>query len=100
MNSRRIFILHSIAGVAAASLGACAFAAEARPLLREDDPEAMKFSYTADADKVDTKKFPDFKAGDRCAKCQIYEDEPNNVGGCQVFPGKLVAGGGWCSAFS
>jgi hypothetical protein len=100
MNQRRIFILHTLAGVAAASLGPCALAAGERPMLREDDPEAMKFSYVADARKVDSKKFPDFKAGDRCAKCQIYEDEPNNVGGCQVFPGKLVAGDGWCSAFS
>ena len=99
MSTRRIFMLQAAASIAAASLGARALAAD-RPMLREDDPEAVKFSYTADASKVDPKKFPDFKPGDRCGKCQIYEDEPNNVGGCPIFTGKLVSGSGWCSAFS
>jgi hypothetical protein len=103
MSSRRIFMLRaiaSVASVATVSLMPSARAAAERPLLREDEPEALAFSYTADAKKVDLKKFPDVKSGDRCAKCQVYEDEPDNVGGCPVFPGKLVAGDGWCSAFS
>ena len=99
MSTRRVFILQAVAGIAAAGLGQRAFAQD-RPMLAENDPEAIKFSYTADASKVDPKKFPDFKAGDRCNKCQIYEDEPNNVGGCPIFTGKRVAGSGWCSSFS
>lgn len=100
MPNRRIFLLQVLSGAAAASLASGARAADARPLLREDEPDAVRFSYVADANKVDRNKFPDVKPGDRCAKCQVYEDEPGNVGGCPVFPGKLVAGDGWCSAFS
>lgn len=99
MTTRRIFMLHAVAGIAAAGLAVQARADDRKPL-SEDDPEAKKFDYVADATKVDARKYPDFKAGDKCAKCQIYEDGANNMGGCPIFAGKLVAANGWCSAFN
>ncbi len=99
MTNRRQFMMQAVASVAAASLGARARADDRRPLA-EDDPEAVKFGYVADASKVDAKKYPEFKAGDQCLKCQIYEDGPNDMGGCPIFAGKLVAAKGWCNAFS
>lgn len=98
MTNRRIFILNGCAGLAAATLGCMAWA-ENRVALKEDEPLAKEFNYVIDAAKVDGHKFPDFKAGDRCSKCQIYEDGANDMGGCAIFPGKLVAAGGWCSSF-
>jgi hypothetical protein len=99
MTTRRTFMMQAVAGIAATSLAARAWADD-RKLLAEDDPEAKKFDYVADAGKVDAKKYPDFKPGDKCLKCQIYEDGPNNMGGCPIFAGKLVAANGWCSAFN
>jgi hypothetical protein len=99
MTTRRLFMMHVAASVAAASAGARAWAEDRKPLA-EDDPEAMKFGYVADATKVDARKYPEFKAGDKCLKCQIYEDGPNNLGGCPIFAGKLVAANGWCNAFN
>jgi hypothetical protein len=99
MTTRRLFMMQAVASVAAASLGARAWAEDRTPL-GEDDAEARKFEYVADATKVDIKKHPEFKPGDKCAKCQIYDDGPNNMGGCPIFAGKLVAANGWCNAFS
>ena len=98
MTNRRVFILHSCAGLAAATLGCMAWADDRVPL-KEDEPLAKEFNYVVDAAKVDGHKFPDFKAGDRCSKCQIYEDGPNDMGGCAIFPGKLVTAAGWCTSF-
>ncbi len=98
MTNRRVFILNACAGLAAATLGCMAWADD-RVALKEDEPQAKEFNYLIDADKVDRHKFPEFKPGDQCSKCQIYEDGPNGMGGCPIFAGKLVAAGGWCSSF-
>lgn len=99
MTTRRMFMMQAAASVAAASWGAPAWCEDRQPL-QENDPEAVKFAYVADAARVDPKQHPEYKAGDKCLKCQIYEDGPDNMGGCPIFSGKLVAANGWCSAFS
>lgn len=98
MTSRRIFIMSSCAAALAAISTGKALAEERQPL-QEDEALAREFSYVSDARKVDQKKFPDFKPGDRCSKCQIYEDGPNEMGGCPLFPKRLVAAAGWCTSF-
>ncbi len=98
MTSRRIFMLGSCAAALAAIATRSALAEDRQPL-REDEPQAREFSYVSDATKVDQKKFPDFKPGDRCSKCQIYEDGPNDMGGCPLFAKRLVAAAGWCTSF-
>lgn len=99
MINRRVFVLRTVAGMAAAGFGRLALADELA-LLREDDPQAIEFGYVSDTVKADEKKFPSHKAEQKCVKCQIYEDGPNGRGGCPIFAGKLVAAIGWCSAFS
>lgn len=97
-NSRRIFMLASSAAALTAMFARSAGAQERQPL-REDEAQAREFHYVSNADKVDPKKFPDFKAGDRCSKCQIYEDGPNDMGACPLFANRLVAAAGWCTSF-
>jgi hypothetical protein len=99
MTDRRTFMMQAVAGIAATGIAVRARAEDRKPL-PENDPEAKKFDYVADASKVDASKYPDFKPGDKCLKCQIYEDGPNDMGGCPIFAGKLVAANGWCSAFN
>jgi hypothetical protein len=31
--------------------------------------------------------------------CQLYQTKAADNGGCTIFPGKLVAAAGWCSAY-
>lgn len=92
-------MLQTVAGMVAAGLGRVALAGEGGGL-REDDPKAVEFGYVSDTARVDGKKFPDHRPDQQCAKCQIYEDGPDNMGGCPLFPKQLVQARGWCSAFS
>lgn len=40
------------------------------------------------------------KPGLDCAGCaQFIGKSGDATGGCKIFPGKRVAGGGWCSAY-
>ncbi|WP_295999541.1 high-potential iron-sulfur protein [Rugamonas sp.] len=96
---RRTFILTTVAGAAAMTMGAYA-RAEALTPLKEDDPQAVEFGYKDDTARVDNQRFPEHKPDQKCAKCQIYADGPNDTGGCPIFAGKSVRAGGWCSAFS
>ena len=40
-------------------------------------------------------------AGANCANCALYQGKPTDkAAACALFPGKLVAGPGWCSAWA
>ena len=55
----------------------------------------------ADAERVDTKKYPKYAAGQTCANCALYQGKAaDKAGGCPLFAGKQVAGAGWCSAWA
>ena len=99
MNSRRQFIRGlSYTGVAML-VGGQARAADA-PMLDEKDPTAMQLGYVADATKANKVKYPNYKPGQDCATCQLYQGKPAAASGpCPLFTGKQVAAKGWCSAF-
>jgi hypothetical protein len=99
MTSRRKFI--QIAPVCGAALiaGRNAFAADP-PMVDEKDAQAAALGYVADAAKVDKAKFKNFAAGQNCGNCQLYVSKNANAGTCGLFPGKYVAGKGWCSAYA
>jgi hypothetical protein len=70
-------------------------------MVAENDPQATGLGYKADASKVDKAKFPKYAAGQTCANCALYQGKPADAaGGCPIFPGKQVAGKGWCSAWA
>ena len=104
--SRRRFI--TIAAGAAATLplaslmSALPAQASDLPHLTEDDPQGSALGYKHDATQVDTTKFPK-RAGDAgatqfCDNCQLYQGG-DEWGPCSIFPGKAVAGKGWCNAW-
>lgn len=96
-SNRRVFMMTVAAGGAALSLGAHAQAA----MLSEKDAQAMALGYVADAAKADTKKFPKYAAGQHCGNCALYQGKATDAAaGCPLFPGKQVAGKGWCSAWA
>jgi hypothetical protein len=100
--SRRALVkqLGVVAGVVAiAKLGA-AEAAVTPPHLPVTDPMAVALGYVADAAKIDPKKTPTWKAGQKCSTClQLQGKAGDAFRPCNLFPGKLVSADGWCKAY-
>lgn len=98
--SRRRFLALAGAGACAALL-VTRVRADELPKLAESDATATALGYREDAAKVDAAKFPTHKAGQACANCKFYLGaDKTAAAGCQLFPGKSVAGKGWCSAYN
>jgi hypothetical protein len=100
MTSRRRFI--QILPLAGASVLATRPAwSQAANMVDEKSPQAAALGYVADAAKVDAGKFKQYKAGQLCSNCALYQGKPSDAAaGCPLFAGKQVAGKGWCSAYA
>ncbi len=97
-SNRRVFMLQVAAASGTALMAAKAQAQAA--MVNEKDPQAAALGYVADSTKVDAKKFPKHAATQLCSNCQVYSGKPADPAGpCAIFPGKLVASKGWCSAY-
>ena len=98
--SRRLFVKQASLSVAAAAAGLPSHPARASelPKVAEDDAMAKSLNYVHDATTVDTAKRP----SDRfCYNCALFQGgEDTEWAGCSVFPGKAVAGKGWCSVWA
>ena len=94
--------------VKAIILGTVAVATARRPALGAEaakvdvkDPLAASLGYVEVAAHVDAKKFPTYTKGSTCENClQLQGTEGPAYRPCAVFKGKLVAVGGWCSAWT
>jgi hypothetical protein len=99
MTSRRQFI--QIVPVAGAALVAGRAAIAQPAMVKEDDAQAKALGYVADAAKVDKAKYKQYAAGQLCTNCALWQGKPTDAAaGCALFPGKQVAGKGWCSAYA
>lgn len=97
-SSRRVFMLHTLAGAGAVALTS---RAQAQALLSETDPQSVALGYKADTTKVDKAKYPKHAATQLCNNCALYAGKATDAAaGCPLFPGKQVAGKGWCSAWA
>jgi len=106
-SSRRKFLARSFTASAAMMAGSSLIASTATAaeptVLSEDDPIAMALGYKADANQVDTAKYPK-RAGTQgakqlCSNCTLYTATTDGMGLCSAIPGKLVTGAGWCQAW-
>jgi High potential iron-sulfur protein len=65
------------------------------------DPAAVALGYVESAAQVDVKKYPAFVQGSNCENClQLQGKAGSEYRPCGLFPGKLVAVGGWCSGWA
>lgn len=101
--TRRRFLGMAVAG-AVLPVGTGLFTAQAAraqdlPRLSEDDPAAQALGYVHDVADVDEARFPRYEPGQICGNCNLIEGEPEEWRPCQIFPGRLVANEGWCSAW-
>lgn len=98
--SRRKFVQSATvaAFLAASSIPARNATASELPRVSEDDPTAKGLNYVHDASTVDAAMRP----SDRyCNNCALYAgDADDEWAGCSLFPGKAVAGKGWCSVWA
>jgi hypothetical protein len=105
MTTRRTFIQWvPAAGLAVTAAQARAQAASqagsAGPMVDPQDPQAKALHYVTDATKVDKSQNPNYKPGQHCAVCQLYQGPASaQTAPCTIFGGKRVAAAGWCSAF-
>jgi len=93
---RRLLGLALGVPLAALGLRPRAHAAAAAPLLDAASPEAKAVKYVEDAARASGET-----PGSSCANCVLYQGaERSKQGPCQIFPGKEVAAGGWCSSWA
>jgi trimethylamine:corrinoid methyltransferase-like protein len=99
MQTRRIFLLKSIGAAVALPAAGQAFAQTAAKV-DPKDAQAIALGYVEDASKADAKKFPKWAKDQQCTSCQLYiKKGDDGWGGCSIFPNKLIASKGWCSAW-
>ncbi len=90
----------SLAVVSAAIASSAGNAAAQAARVDEKDAQAQSLGYKHDATKVDKAKYPKYAAGQTCANCTLYQGKPADAWAvCPIFPGKQVAGKGWCSTY-
>ena len=98
MNSRRQFILTLVPATVALGTATAALAQAVK--VDENDPAAKAIGYKHDATKVDAAKYPSWAKGKICSGCQLYAGKAGDAtGACPIVGGKLVAAGGWCTAW-
>ncbi len=96
ISNRRAFMM-----TVAATGAALATGARAQAMVDVKDANAVALGYVADATKADAKKYPQYKTGQACANCALYQGKATDVAGaCPLFAGKQVAAKGWCSAWA
>lgn len=97
--SRRRFVQSAGAvAIGAAGLSIDRVRADELPKVDENGPMAKALNYVHDAKTVDTGK----RMSDRfCNNCALYAGGADDAWAeCSIFPGKVVAGEGWCSAWA
>ena len=99
--SRRALIATLSLSAAAASLGVRRSQGAEPARLDPKDPAAAALGYVEKAAQVDVKKYPAYVLGSNCENClQLQGKAGNDYRPCTLFPGKLVAISGWCSAWT
>ena len=101
--SRRRFIKLGLAGAGIPLIAGTSHIAFGGELveLAEDDPTAKALAYHKDASAVNAAEYPNFKDGQICANCLHYKGDLKSAdAACALFPGKSVAGKGWCKVWA
>ena len=96
--SRRRFVQSAGAATVAIGFGTTTIRAEELPRVNEEDTMAKALNYVHDAGTADAAK----RFSDRyCNNCALYAGNADDEWAkCSIFPGKVVAGRGWCSAWA
>lgn len=98
--TRRGFVKTAGAATTAVAVGfgTSTISADERQHVKESGPVAKALNYVRNAKSVDSAE----RFSDRyCNNCALYAGgKDEEWANCSVFPGKVVAGRGWCTAWS
>lgn len=101
---RRTMLKAALLGTAAVPLilrAQNAQAAAAQPLVDVNDPVAKSLGYVPDTAKVNAAENPTHKPTQKCGNCVQFQGQVSDKqGACNLFPGKDVAGPGWCKVWA
>lgn len=66
------------------------------------DAVVTAIGYKSNSKDIDKKKYPQFKADQKCSNCALYTAvDGKNWGNCTMLAGKgVVNGNGWCGSWS
>lgn len=95
--NRRSFV--KVAASSIAAIPVIINAQEESQKLTESDPTAIALGYKENGTSVDSENYPTYKESQLCSGCTLYIANDDAWGACAIFPGKLVAAKGWCSAY-
>jgi len=100
---RRTMLKAALLGSAALPLLARMQSAQAaaQPLVDVNDPVAKSLGYVPDSTKVNAAENPTHKPTQKCGNCVQFQGKvADKQGACNLFPGKDVAGAGWCKVWA
>ena len=105
IQTRRNFFKQSLASASILTALATAKISHAQTpvptAVQETSEQAMALGYKTDATKVDAQKHPNRAPDQICSGCTLYQGKASDSsGGCAVFGNNLVAGKGWCGAWT
>ena len=100
--ARREFIqLSAVAAAACLTRPGNEAHAQDMPRIEESDPVAQSLKYVHDASTVDPASRANPAPEQTCDNCALIQGaDGDEWRPCQIFPGKLVAAGGWCSVWA
>ena len=70
----------------------------AQEKLDPENAQAKALGYVHDTTTVDEGKWASHSNDQKCSNCQLKQGDGEWFG-CSIFPNKLVANNGWCSAW-
>jgi len=88
-NKSRRAILKGLVAIPVVAIAGFQSTSSFAAMLSTDDPTAKALGYT---EKSTTK-------GQTCSNCSLYKGDAA-AGTCTIFPGKQVAGPGWCKSWA
>ena len=97
INRRKLFKDALLLAGASLAMAALPVASAPLPELKETDPEALAIGYFRNARKVDKTKYTNYADGQSCSNCAFVGFSSAMRKPCELIPGKLVNGGGWCA---
>lgn len=93
--SRRRLLKKLALAASVSTLASLQARADELPLIAESDPVAKAVKYVEDTKTVKEAE------GNRCDTCSLYAGKDGAPQGpCQIFKGKSVKAGGWCTAWA
>jgi hypothetical protein len=97
--TRRIFMLHAIAGTTVLAVQGQAQAQASTEAVKETDPYPKSMGFRLNTANVDQVKFPRHEVSQHCSECQLFSGKPGEPTGTCSFFKRVVPVDGWCRNF-